>query len=75
VNGEKMDDLIEATVAASREQDEHGRIVPPPAWWDLPPEALDEVYERQLLSRRLERLLDAEGHSTTVKTVLRRLRS
>ena len=36
--------LIEAAITPYRERDAEGRIVPPPAWWDLPPEALDELF-------------------------------
>src|SRR5262245_26350624 len=39
--------LIEAAVGAYRALDAGGRLVPPPDWWDLAPELLDEVHRRQ----------------------------
>ena len=65
--------LIEASVTAHRLRDADGRALPPPEWWDLAPDALDELYRRQLLTRELERLIDPSGDSATVKTVLRRI--
>ena len=63
--------LIEAAVTAWRERDEEGRIVPPPAWWDLGPEAREEVYRRQLVTRVMERAIgDTSG---TIRAVLARL--
>ena len=65
--------LIEAAVTPHRERDSEGRIVPPPAWWDLPPEALDELFAEQALAREIERAVDPEGESGTVKAVLARI--
>ena len=65
--------LVEAAVTAHRERDAEGRIVPPPAWWDLPPEALDELFVQQVLSREIERALDPTGNSGTVQAVLARI--
>jgi len=45
----------------------------PPAWFDLPPGALDQLFRRQLFAREVERALDPEGLSTTVRAVLARL--
>ena len=47
--------------------------MPPPAWWDLPPEALDQLFAEQALARELERAVDPEGESGTVKAVLARI--
>jgi hypothetical protein len=66
--------LIEAAVTAFRERDREGRIVPPPAWWDLAPEALDTLYAEQAIARDLERAMDPAGESGTVKAVMARLR-
>ena len=66
--------LIEAAVTPYRERDTDGRIVPSPAWWDLPPEALDELFVEQLLARDIERAVDPEGLSGTGKAVLGRIR-
>jgi len=65
--------LIEAAITPYRERDAEGRIVPPPAWWDLPPEALDELFEEQVLAREIERAVDVNGESGTVKTVMAKI--
>jgi hypothetical protein len=65
---------IEASITPYRERDLDGRIVPPAAWWDLPPEALDELFVEQSFAREIERALDPEGESGTVKAVLARIR-
>lgn len=68
---EERDALIEAGVSAYRERDLEGRPVPPPAWWDLSPDDLDELYRRQSAQRALERAIN--GYSSTVNAVLARL--
>lgn len=68
-----MDGLIEASVTAYRERDLEGRLAPPAEWWDLAPKALDELFQRQLLTREIERVLDPQGQSATVKAVLARI--
>jgi hypothetical protein len=65
--------LIEASVASHRERDREGRIVPPRAWRDLPPEACEEVFRRQLLTRELEKATDPDGLSGTARAVLARI--
>ena len=65
------DVLLEEVVSAHRERDREGRIVPPPAWWDLAPEDLGEVHRRQLAQRLLERAVG--GQSGTVRAVLERI--
>jgi hypothetical protein len=62
--------LIEAAVTAYRERDADGRILPPPAWWDLAPEALDELFAEQVMAREIERATDPAGESATVKAVM-----
>ncbi len=69
----ERDSLIEASVAAYRERDQEGRLVPPPEYWDLAPEDVEELFRRQVLSREVERAMDLEGRSATVKAVLARL--
>lgn len=69
-----QDLLVEAVLSPHRERDRDGRPVPPPAWWDLPPEALDAVHRAALEARRLEQLLDPEGLSGTARAVLARIR-
>jgi hypothetical protein len=73
VNARERDALIEAGVGAYRQRDADGRLEPPPEWWDLAPDALDELYRRQLLARELERLIDPLGESATIKAVLSRI--
>jgi hypothetical protein len=67
------DALLEAALTAHRERDAAGRLVPPPAWWDLEPEKLDELFEAQLLAREIERRSDSAGMSGTARAVLARL--
>lgn len=68
-----LETLVEATVAAHRERDREGRIVPPHEWWDLPPEACDEAFRLQLLTRELEKATDPGGLSGTARAVLARI--
>jgi hypothetical protein len=70
----ERDALIEEVVSAHRERDVDGRPVPPPAWWDLAPQDLDDVYQRQMLQRRMERAVNERGWSATVQVVIERLR-
>ena len=65
--------LIEAAVTAHRDRDREGRLVPPPAWWDLPPEACDEAFRLQLFTREVERAADPRGLSGTARAVLARI--
>ena len=69
----EQDVLVESCVTAFRERDAEGRLTPPAAWWDLPPEALDELYAQQLLAREIERALDPQGLSATARAVLTRI--
>ncbi len=65
-----LDALVEAVLSPHRERDGSGRLAPPAAWWDLPPEALDSVYVRALEARRLERAAHPHGASGTVRAVM-----
>jgi hypothetical protein len=67
--------LVEGAVTAFRERDPSGMILPSPSWADLDPAGRESVFEAQLLSRRLERLFDPGGLSTTARAVLLRLSS
>lgn len=69
------DILLEEAVSAYRERSASGRILPSPAWWDLSAESREQLFRRQLQSRILESALDRDGRSTTVKSVLNRLKS
>ena len=66
---------IEAVLSAFRERNADGRILASPDWWDLLPEAREAAFEDQVAARRLEQIVDAGGHSGTVKAVLRRIRA
>jgi hypothetical protein len=74
VSERDLDVLIEAAVTPYRERDVEGRVVPPPAWWDLSPEGREELYRRQMMSRVIEKAFDAEGWSGTVRAVMSRIR-
>ena len=49
----ERDTLLEAAAGAYREQDREGRLVAPPAWWDMAPEQRDELFRLQLATRAL----------------------
>ena len=66
--------LIEAAVTAHRERDREGRVVPSAAWWDLSPQDLDTLFVEQTVARELERAIDADGMSGTMRAVLARFR-
>ena len=65
--------LLEAATTAYRERDPSGRILPSPAFMDLPPEARDELIARQASMREIERALDPRGWSGTVRAVMLRI--
>lgn len=63
--------LLEAAASAYREVDREGRILPPPAWWDMAPEQREQLFQLQLATREMERAMT--GTSGTVSAVLRRI--
>jgi hypothetical protein len=65
--------VIEQACSAFRERDRWGRILPSPAFLDLEPKAREELFQLQLETRELERVLDPAGRSGTVRAVLRRI--
>jgi hypothetical protein len=65
--------LIEAVTTAHRARDVEGHVVFSPAWRDLAPADRDEAFEAQNETRLIERALDPEGLSATVRSVLDRL--
>jgi hypothetical protein len=65
--------LIEAALTTYRDRDPEGRLAPPPAWWDLTPEALDELFRAQVLAREVERRSHPGQLSGTVRAVLARI--
>jgi len=71
----RMDDalLLEAAVTPFRERDQTGRILPSPAFMDLPPAARDELVARQLAFREIERAMHRFGWSGTVQAVMSRI--
>ena len=75
MNGRGYEAVMEAAITAYRARDREGRLVPPPEWWDLAPELLDELFREQLLARVVERAIDPEGFSGTVRAVLARIQN
>jgi hypothetical protein len=73
MNADELSLLVESVTTAWRERDLDGRTVPPPAWWDLPPDARELAFEAQTATRELERAADRHGLSGTVRAVLERL--
>jgi len=65
--------LIESVASAKRDRDVSGRALPPPAWWDLPPDERLAAFDAQVATRELERAVDPLGFSGTVRAVLSRL--
>ncbi len=65
--------LMEEAVSAYRERTASGRILPSPAWWDLPPDSREELFQKQLQSRILEQAISSDGMSSTVRSVLNRI--
>lgn len=65
--------LLEAAATAYRESNREGRLVPPPAWWDLPVDAREELFDLQFVQRELERAAAADGVSGTVRAVMARI--
>ena len=72
---DELDLLIESAATARRDRDASGRIVPPPAWWDLPPDARLLAFDAQAATRELEAAFDPSGLSGTVRAVVARLES
>jgi hypothetical protein len=74
MSDEEREILIEQAASAFRERNPWGRILPAAAWHDLAPQDREAAFERQLANRVIERALDPEGWSATVRAVLARLR-
>jgi hypothetical protein len=68
-----QDAMVEAVLTPYRSRDPEGRPVPPPAWWDLSPDALEEVHRKAVTIRRLEQALDPRGLSGTARAVMARI--
>ena len=69
---EDRDDLIEAAVSAHRDRSRDGRILPSPAWADLPPGDREAAFDLQAASRRLEAAFAENGLNATVRAVVER---
>lgn len=65
--------LLEAATTAHRPRDAYGRILPAPAWADLPPARRRDLFDRQLAARLIERAIDPAGRSSTAHAVLGRI--
>jgi hypothetical protein len=66
--------LIEQALSGYRERTSSGRILASPAWSDLTEAMREELYRRQLQSRLIESSLAPDGMSSTVRSVLSRLK-
>lgn len=69
--GDGRDALIESALSARRERDREGRVEPSPAWWDLGPEAREELYRLQLVTRAMEKAV--VGVTGTVQAVMMKI--
>ena len=65
--------LLEQVTSAHRARDVDGRIKSHPAWHDLDASGRAEAFEETVKLREMERALDANGQSATVKAVLARI--
>lgn len=65
--------LLEQVTTAFREEDADGRLLPSPAFHDLPPDLRGAAYEESARLRRMEAALDSLGLSTTGRAVLARI--
>ena len=70
---DERDELIEATLSAHRERSREGRILPSPAWADLPPDDREAAFDAQRASRVLEAAYDGGGLNSTVRAVVERI--
>ncbi len=66
--------LLEQITSAHRERTVDGAIVSHPAWHDLDRAGRVEAFEVTVKLRALERAMDENGQSTTVRALLARLR-
>ena len=71
MNDREREALLEAAASAYRDQDNEGRLMSPPAWWDMAPEQREELFRVQLATRQME--IAAIGTSGTVRAVMQRI--
>jgi hypothetical protein len=67
------DELIEATLTAHRARSRDGRLLPSPAWADLPADDREAAFDAARASRVLEALYDEGGLNSTVRAVVDRI--
>lgn len=65
--------MIEEATSAWRPRTPDGSLLPHPAWADLSEADRQRAFDETVVTRRLERALDPEGRSSTVRAVLARL--
>jgi hypothetical protein len=73
VTRREIEVLLEAATAVYRERRTDHRILPAPEWQDLPAEAREELFRRQVAARALERAIHPRAWSGTVQAVLARI--
>ena len=65
--------LLEQVTGAHRERHADGTIRSHAAWHDLDDAGRAEAFEATVVLRKMEAALDAEGHSSTIRALLRRI--
>lgn len=68
----RSDVLIERAVDAFRALNAAGQVLPSAAWFDLTPEDREQLFEAQVASRAMERVIDEDALSGTARVVLGR---
>lgn len=66
--------LLEQVTSAFRERARDGSVKSHPAWHDLDANGRREAFRATVELRELERGLDPQGYSTTVRALLARIR-
>jgi hypothetical protein len=66
--------LVERVVSAHRERGADGALKSHPSWHDLDAEGRQAAFDETVRQRAVERGLDREGLSSTIKAVLARLK-
>ena len=65
--------LLEEALTAWRPRAPDGRILPHPAWADLPREGRERLFDEAMQLRSFEQAVDSEGISSTSRAVLSRI--
>ncbi len=66
--------LLEQVTSAHRERRVDGSIRSHQAWHDLDEAGRVAAFDATVLQRKLESALDPEGHSSTIRALLNRIR-